>query len=133
MIIRIFEKGATVTFSCEEAEKKIDYKMIEPESTLCICSPVESYEEEVREKIAGFAVMNNISNSMSAVGPGTEDKMKRNTEKAGNQIEYVAGSTDGELIKEVTTDIYQVILSAIDFYGSIHYDTADDDMLSPVK
>ena len=133
MIIRIFEKGATVTFSCEEAEKKIDYKMIDPESSLCSWLSTEKYEEEVREKIAGFAVMNNISNSMSAVGPGTEDKMKRNTEKAGNQIEYVAGSTDGELIKEVTTDIYQVILSAIDFYGSIHYDTADDDMLSPVK
>ena len=77
--------------------------------------------------------MNNISNSMNAVGPDCGDKMERNTEKSDNQIEYVAGSTEGELIKEVTTDLYQVILSAIDFYGSIHYDTADDDMLSPIK
>ena len=122
MIIRIYEKGATVTFSDREAEEKIDYGNIDPaDKSFSGLSP-EEYDEAVRRKIARFAVMSNTSESMETAGPGFRDEMERIIKETDNKTEYAAGDTGGELLKEVVTDLHQIIIRATDFYKKNFYD-----------
>ena len=66
--------------------------------------------------------MSNTSESMEAAGPGFRDKMERLAKGTHNKTEYAAGDTGGELLKEVVTDLHQIIIQATDFYKSTYYD-----------
>lgn len=124
MIIRIYRTGAEVIFTEDEAAEKIEYENVDPNDKSLRGLSSEERDEEIRRKMAYFAVINNISWSMKIDGwkcSGGEDFTRKNNAT----YEYVTGNVKGEVIKEVRTGLYREMLCAVDFYCSELYDPDD--------